>query len=272
MPTDRRPVSLFLFAHQDDEMGVFGEIDGAVRDGKRVVCLYVTDGAGSGTKPDIRNAESISVMAILGVNPNDLHFLGARNEIPDGALVAHLDKAWDAVYRAARQIQGITSITFHAWEGGHQDHDAVHLIGVALAACLGLIEASQQFTLYRSSTHRLLPYVVFRPLSANGAVIVRRVSRKRLLLFVRLLSKYRSQWRSLGGLAPFMLFHYFTKGSQILQPIDVCRICERPHAGLLLYEKRTRYRYADLRRAAASLVAKEELLRLHLSQAAHRRR
>jgi LmbE family N-acetylglucosaminyl deacetylase len=36
------PVALFLFAHQDDEFGVFHVIDECRRRGQRVVCAYLT--------------------------------------------------------------------------------------------------------------------------------------------------------------------------------------------------------------------------------------
>ncbi|HAK90971.1 MAG TPA: PIG-L family deacetylase, partial [Massilia timonae] len=38
------PVALFLFAHQDDEFGVFERIATLRRQGVRVACAYLTDG------------------------------------------------------------------------------------------------------------------------------------------------------------------------------------------------------------------------------------
>ena len=42
----------------------------------------------------------------------------------------------------------------HAWEGGHQDHDAVHIVGVRSAQRCGVLASSRQFPLYRRADNR----------------------------------------------------------------------------------------------------------------------
>ena len=59
--------SLFIFAHQDDESGVFWELHRLVSRGENVIVVYLTSGDVSGGPSSIRDCESISVLKKLGV-------------------------------------------------------------------------------------------------------------------------------------------------------------------------------------------------------------
>lgn len=233
-------VTLFLFAHQDDEMGVFGEIEASIARGERVACGYLTDGTAGRYDPSIRNRESAAALASFGVAPEWLRFIGANLAIPDGRLVEHLDQAFAAAQAFARELGAVTRIVMHAWEGGHQDHDAVHLIGIALAQALDLVEASRQFPLYRKNPHSRLPFVMFQPIAANGAVALHPIPASSRLRHLKMLAAYPSQRKTMLGLGPLMAWHYLVHGVQQLQSVSLSRISELPHEGRLLYEIRSR--------------------------------
>ena len=57
---------LFVFAHQDDEVGAVSRIAFEVRAGHRVWCAFLTDGAKK-VRPGVRDAESLRVLRRLGV-------------------------------------------------------------------------------------------------------------------------------------------------------------------------------------------------------------
>jgi hypothetical protein len=76
--------ALFLFAHQDDEFGVFQKIVDELADGRNVYCAYLTDGVPIGRSPEKRNLESISVLMNLGVPRENILFIGEKFSIPDG--------------------------------------------------------------------------------------------------------------------------------------------------------------------------------------------
>lgn len=232
------PITLFLFAHQDDEMGVFGEIDRVVNSGGRAVCVYLTDGSARGVKPEVRNTESKTVLCKLGVRIDDMYFIGTNEAIPDGHLIAHLDRAKVAVDTVLENLSGVQRIVMHAWEGGHQDHDAVHLLGLAVAKKEGLLDRSYQFTLYRQRRASILPFALFQPLVTNGPVEQIEIPWRRLFCYLHLLTYYRSQKRTMFGLSPFVVLHYIAHGTQLLQPVDAMRVDSPPHHGRLLYEKR----------------------------------
>jgi LmbE family N-acetylglucosaminyl deacetylase len=87
---------VFLLPHQDDEFGVVFAIEQAVRQGKRPVCLYLTDGSIGGHDSSRRNDESRGVLRQIGVDNSDMHFIGAQEDFRDGLLYTRLDDALHA--------------------------------------------------------------------------------------------------------------------------------------------------------------------------------
>ncbi len=63
----KKPSALFLFAHQDDEFGVFQKIIDEVGKGRAVYCVYFTDGRFGKVSAQCRNQESLAVLLRLGV-------------------------------------------------------------------------------------------------------------------------------------------------------------------------------------------------------------
>lgn len=239
------PSVLFLFAHQDDEFGVFGEIQRLVCRGERVSIAYLTSGDLSGKPSPIRDEESIAVLGKLGVSRQNIHFLGRETEIPDGKLFAYLDTAFQAVLNLAERIGRPQRLYFLAWEGGHQDHDAVHLVGLATGRQLRIIDKCFQFPLYTGAGLPSVFYKLFSPIPENGRPGVFTIPWRKRIEYIRYCFSYPSQKKTWLGLFPFFLFHYIFWGTQILQPVSLPRIRQSPHAGKLLYERRGFCRYQD---------------------------
>ena len=135
MPTEPTPpLALFLFAHQDDEFGVYQLLEDYRRDGVRVRCAYLTDGAVGAVAAATRDAESLAVLHQLGVAAADVAFAGAQLGIPDAGLPLQLERAAGWLRGWLTSAGEPLAIHVMAWEGGHHDHDALHAITVALAA------------------------------------------------------------------------------------------------------------------------------------------
>ncbi|ELX10629.1 N-acetylglucossaminyl phosphatidylinositol deacetylase [Janthinobacterium sp. HH01] len=245
MPTDQQAVALFLFAHQDDEFGVFQTIEDCRRQGWRVVCAYLTHGAhGSAER---RNQESRRVLATLGVADADIVFAGDALGIVDASLPRHLAAAgaWLTPWLASH-AGGLRLLCAPAWEGGHHDHDALHFLAVQTAAGLGLGALLRQYALYNA--HRC-PGPLFRvlsPLAANGPVQSTPVPWRARLRHLRLCLSYPSQRITWIGLFPFVLAHAVLRGRQALQPAAPARLAQRPHPGPLYYENRRFYTWEQL--------------------------
>ena len=233
--------TLFLFAHQDDEFGVFWKIYCLCQIRRRVIVAYLTSGSASGNKNPIRNQESISVLMLLGVARRDIHFVGECMGIADGRLPENLDIIFDACMALVQTIDDLTEICSLAWEGGHQDHDACHIVAVIMAKKLGLLECSSQFSLYHGAGLIGSFFRLLSPLPDNGEVFSTKIPLGARLQFCGYPFIYRSQWKSWIGLYPFMIVHYIFSGKQELQKLSDKRIKVVPHGGKLLYERRGFY-------------------------------
>lgn len=233
-----RPTTLCLFAHQDDEFGVFQQIVVARQRGDRVLCVYFTGLPFAGSPLSRRDRESLRVLAKLGVPDEDVIFVGTQLSIPDGHLLDHLETAANWITHCLGQLQTVSAIYVPAWEGGHPDHDALHGITVTTAHKAGLIDAVRQFPLYNRFKCTGPFFRVFHPLPLNGPIESHLIPWGRRFRFLRACLSYPSQATTWLGLFPFVLKHYLVSGQQLLQRVSVKRILERPHPGTLYYEQR----------------------------------
>ena len=245
--------TLFLFAHQDDELGVMSEIEETRARGERAVCAYLTNGAWAGVGEARRNAESTVVLAALGVGSSDIAFIGSTQAIPDGRLVEHLERAMAALDSLIGEIGDVGRIVMHAWEGGHHDHDATHLVGLAAAVRHDLLARCRQFPLYRGPTGRIFSTFA-KPLAANGVVERRRIPWASRLGYWLLLRHYRSQWKVMARLAPLLAWDYLADGCQKLQAVSLVRAGLPPNNGVMLYEIWRLYSYVEFRRYATPFI------------------
>jgi LmbE family N-acetylglucosaminyl deacetylase len=233
-----RPTALFLFAHQDDEFGVFQRIADCRAAGLRVACAYFTDGATAKATAAQRNLESLAVLERLGVEREQVHFAGLQLGIGDAQLPQHLPHAARWLESWLDGFGNIEALHVTAWEGGHHDHDALHALAVTVAARRALLARTWQYSLYQAAG---LPGPLFRvltPLPLNGPVRTWPIPWRARLTYLGHCLSYPSQRGTWTGLFPFVLMHYLTRGTQTLQPVDPARLDQRPHPGPLYYEKR----------------------------------
>ena len=225
-----------LFAHPDDEFAVFPVLRSALREGRPLSCVWLTDGGWGGQNMEQRRRESIAVLAGLGLPEAAMRFLGQEWQVPDGALHQHLDRVIPALVEALAESCRDGEVLVPAWEGGHQDHDACHLAGIALARSARA--RLRQFPLYHGAG---LPGPWFRvldPLPANGPVDVQPTRPgERLGDALRCLG-YASQWRSFIGLLPFYLWRMRRTDAFGLQDVAMARTAGPAHEGRVLYERR----------------------------------
>jgi LmbE family N-acetylglucosaminyl deacetylase len=239
-------VALFLFAHQDDEFGVFQEIIDLRRKGCRVICVYMTNGVSISVSSQRRNRESLSVLKQLGIHEQDVFFAGCTLSIPDTRLHEHLDPAADWLRQLIAGFPTQLLIYVPAWEGGHHDHDALHAITVSIAQERRILGCVRQFSLYNGYRCAGPLFRVCEPLPRNGAIEKSGIPWHHRFHFLRYCLNYPSQAMSWMGLFPFVLFHYMIRGKQMLQPVSYERIRQRPHDGPLYYEKRGFFTWEEM--------------------------
>ncbi|WP_082591484.1 PIG-L deacetylase family protein [Duganella sp. Root198D2] len=231
------PIALFLFPHQDDEFGVFFQIEKERKLGRRICCVYVTDGSTT-ADPMCRNAESKAVLQQLGVDPADIWFTGQQLQIADGALHAHVERLAEWMDEFINSHPEIVSCYVPAWEGGHPDHDLLYAITVLLPALRDRLDMVRQFALYHGQECFGPFFRVLSPIPVNGPVERQAVGWRTRMRYVRLCLAYPSQWRSWVGLFPFVCLRYLYDGAQQLQRVDSSVLSTPPHSGSLYYERR----------------------------------
>jgi len=209
-----------------------------LRIGRHVFCAYLTDGVFEGESSLRRNRESLGVLTKLGVQEEDILFVGHTLAIPDGSLPDHLKIASEWIVSWLNRYPTVTAIYLPAWEGGHHDHDALHAIGVIVAEDAGLMKVVRQFPLYNGYKCGGPLFRVFLPLPMNGDIERKKIPWINRLRFLRYCLSYPSQMTTWLGLFPFALLHYCFYGTQELQTVSRERIGYRPHSGPLYYERR----------------------------------
>ena len=250
------PVALFLFAHQDDEFGVFAQIEKELLLGRRVRCVYVTDGSATAC-PEVRDTESRLVLEKLGVHTDDIMFVGRQLRIKDGQLYQNIE-AFEEWLNNFINLHPVLSVCFvPAWEGGHPDHDLVHAIAVKSFTQREWINRVWQYPLYNGRNCVGIFFRTLSPIPENGIVTQSSISWSNRFRYVLLCLSYPSQWRTWIGLFPFACMHYLWVGVQQLQFVDSTRILQPPHARPLYYERRNFLAWSTLRAAVEQLITQK---------------
>lgn len=234
--TDDNRLAIAVFAHPDDEIGLYPWLQAVRAQHRRVVCIWLTDGGWGGQDIERRCDESRRVLSRLGLDVADMHFVGASLGIPDGGLHLRLGAAVEWLLHRFQAVSVDTPLWIPAWEGGHPDHDAAHLAGQALARERGL--SPMQYSLYQGKGLRGPWFRVATPIAENGPPQTIALSiGERMRCILRCFS-YRSQWKSFVGLLPFYALRLCHPTPFVLQPARWMRTAQRPHSGAMLYERR----------------------------------
>lgn len=231
---------LFVFAHQDDEIAAATRILLACRNGDRVICAFLTDGA-LNVPSALRNEESRRALARLGVT--DLLFA----MFPDGNLPEHVCEALSFLESGVEEVGEVCTL---AWEGGHQDHDAAHVAALAFARRRGV--PCREVPLYNGGGYPRWLFRVLRPVGEGWTTS--RVRLSDALLVLSLVRFFRSQRKTWAGLLPKAMFELLIARRAHVRDADPRRLAEKPHEGLLFYERRFGYPYERFVRATQTLI------------------
>jgi LmbE family N-acetylglucosaminyl deacetylase len=245
--------ALFVFAHQDDEIAAASRIAYALRRGLEVSCVYLTNGEGRQIASHVRDDESRAMLGHLGVDLRRVHFAGSEERIPDGRLFEHLERALALLEQ--KVPEPVDELACLAWEGGHQDHDASHLIAVAFARRRGILDRTLELPLYQGYRMRGPFFQTLAPLRVGGAWTGRGIRIAEGLRIAALCWFYRSQRKTWLGLMPPALLRLVIGHQEWTRPVDLARLQDKPHEGLLFYERRFGVSWEEFSRYARPFVA-----------------
>ncbi len=247
-------IALFIFAHQDDEFGVFHEIENSKKNGLTVKIFYLTNGCYANHRELDRNIESIKVLNKLGVSDDEIVFLGGQLKVNDAEVACRAHDLYVSLYNEFSKIKlEISRIYTLALEGGHQDHDATNYLVAKIASKLDLLDKVYQFPLYHGKCPWWQFYKVISPIDENGMIYCKRIPIFSRFKYLFLCLTYKTQKVTFVGLLPFVALSYLIKGRQELQKLELSRIDQRPHEGILLYERRGRAVFAKIQSQLAGI-------------------
>ncbi len=183
---------LILAPHPDDEVvGCAIAARRAIAEGAKLFVLYLTTGlpergllwpwarGGHGARVERRRSEALTAADLLGLVPAGFADWPARS------LKAHLDEAAALIDGAVRRHR-VDTVWAPAYEGGHQDHDAVNLLAARLAARL----AVREFAEYHNAGGRVRSQGF---IAANGTERLLELTPEERDLKRRALALYRSE-------------------------------------------------------------------------------
>ena len=256
---------LFVFAHQDDEIGCLSRLAFEIASGNRTWCVYMTDGA-TKVNAAVRDAESLRMMKRLGINAEHVAFLADdQGRIADGQLFQCLERARSILLQwlTSKNISP-TRIFVLDWEGGHHDHDASHLVALAVARTLNSCSVFA-FSLYNgwrrpSGWFRVISFV-----PAETPTIRRRISLREALRLASAIFAYPSQRRTWFGLGPGLVIKTLWRRHEQIRLAQAQRVMTRPHEGILLYERLFSVRADDMLKTSATFREQLRQPRHHLS-------
>lgn len=240
---------LFLLAHQDDEVFIAPRISYELSGGASLFFLYLTSGVAFGGDPSVRDNESRACLKRLGVREEQIVFLGTELHIPDGQLVSHLEHCFRSLME---KIKGYTidDVYAPAWEGGHQDHDAAFLIGLALARRLGLESNFWQFYCYNGFNTRGRFFRVFYPLPNKRERRQRKLKLSEGISILRSIFTFKSQRKTWLGLFPQTLIHLVFCRTEVFDRGTVDQLARPAHEDGLLYERWKRMCFVEFKQKA----------------------
>ena len=249
-----RETKLILLAHQDDEIVVAPLLAQFKRDGAPVRIIYLTDGGAGRAAPDVRSRESVHALASLGVQASEISFLGCDLSVPDGLLFRRLSRIFSQVEAECQRVGAFGEIYTLAWEGGNPDHDAAHVVAVALAVASDRLHKAWQVPFYRALDRGPPLFCLFAPLPENGPVRYLPLTWREAWLRAALMRFFPSQWRAFAGLGPGILWHALNSHVLKLQPMHLGRVWERPMAVPLLYESRSGVSFLEFSECSSAFL------------------
>jgi LmbE family N-acetylglucosaminyl deacetylase len=244
----------YLFAHQDDEFGIFVQIKKEVKKNELFI-FYLTSGTDKKINKNIlyhRDKESIKTLVSLGVKKKNIFFIGRKLGVKHNKLHLNARKVTLFLENFISNIHKPNLIYTHSWEGGHEDHDTCNLITRRIKKRFK-IKNCFQFSLYNSFNTSIIFFKVFNPIEKkNGKKVFASILER--VYFIKLLFNYKSQIKIWIGMYPFIIFHYLTKGYNFIEKLNSSLKIERPHFGKLLYEKRNFCKFEILKKKTSFLL------------------
>ena len=197
---------IYLFPHQDDEIGVISSLINELRTGNEVLCFYLT----KSSQGIDRDNESINYFKHMNIYKKGRQvFLGSQIPIIDQSLSNNLQKIFnyicEAISRNEKKYNRNITIIAPSFEGGHPDHDSAYVIALKIIIQIKYLKL-YTFPLYHSEGSLKGMFNAFQPLKSykNEMILNKPLNKDYIKLFSSLFI-FKSQLITILVLSPFFL-------------------------------------------------------------------
>lgn len=242
---DKSAPSLYIFAHQDDELLIMAKMREEIKKGIKVYCIWTTNG-GKSAPPEIREKESRKAMELTGVPDKNLYFLGYEDQESHKYLKEIIDRVVEIIKKIKPE-----RIYANTLEGGNIDHDIVNFVAVQAAKQSKLKIKLYEFPLYNfhGNKFRVNEFIPDEHLK----IFYTPLNEELIKFKERLFEVYESQKRA--NLLMRKFFFNEKKAKEKGEPYRAMPknrdFLKSPHSGKLLYElgldRRTLHSFEDFK-------------------------
>jgi hypothetical protein len=236
--------AIILLPHQDDEIGILAELEN-IRINHKVIFLFLTSGDIRKNCSPTRDKESLKALNFFDYKSEDIYFLSKNTNARDTKLIFNINKTLCEILRIIN-IKNVKKIYYPAWEGGHEDHDACHIIAIGINKAAKNKIDFFQFPLYNGYKPNLFRFKIFNPIPSPSLWKKTNISLRNRFKLLYVIFFYKSQLKTWIGLYPFFAINILFFSKQYSKEISNFRIISKPHStDILLYERRKRFLYTD---------------------------
>jgi LmbE family N-acetylglucosaminyl deacetylase len=236
--------SIVLLPHQDDEIGILGELESA-KIKHRIIFLFLTSGDVKKNFSVIRNKESLSVLNFFGYKSEDIYFLSKYTKVRDTNLIFNINITLSEIFNVVK-LNNVENIYYPAWEGGHEDHDACHILAIGIQKATKKKINFFQFPLYNGFSPNLFRFKLFNPIPSSRFWRKTNISLYNRFKLLYVIFFYKSQFKTWVGLYPFFVLNILFFSKQYTKKISNFGSISKPHStDILFYERRKRFLYVD---------------------------
>ena len=226
---------IFLLPHQDDELGIYAYIE-QIKNKKKAIFIYLTTGKFNTSVNITRNFESQKVLENFGIPKKNIIFLGHITKTEDQRLCKKLEINLKKIKQLlhCKKINLISRIFTTAWEGGHPDHDAAFLLGLALSRFY-------KTNFFCFPLYSRINSSFFSLFSSNKAFyneIKYKIRFTQIINFALNIFNYKSQFKTFLILFPIIIYKFLKNKNQKIFFLKKNFLLLKPHQGQLFYEKR----------------------------------
>lgn len=242
--------ALLIIPHQDDEFFILPYLEYLIKCNRKIFVIFITNGKYDSHDPIIRMEESKRTLTHYGIKASNIINYGYDNSLED----AQIPFKMTAVHRFLNEFIDshpfeISEVIAPAWEGGHQDHDALNRIILNILRKKNKTNILRQYYLYNSFNISYPFYRVMHPTLVDNNTIIFNIPFISSVRAITQFINYKSQFKTFIGLIfPAIYQFLFIRKIFIQIPDDISdfRDAIPPHAGILFYERRGRFTFKEM--------------------------